>query len=317
MTIGEPSSPRDLLDVRALCLACDLGCLTAAARALGESKGSVSRRIARLERSLGLALLHRGPRSVRPTAAGAAYRAEAARALEVLDRAAARAGQARSEPAGLLRVTAVQALGELLAPIVRRFGELHPAVSVDLLLTDEVLDLERERLDAALRCGRRLPDSALRAVKLAELRDVLVASPAYLRRHPAPERAEDLERHRLVLPLCRGKPRGPVPIPLTDAAGRTSTVRISGAIRSNDAGFLRAAALDGAGIALVPSHLAARELAAGSLVQVLADRTIAGGRLFFVHRPGPYLSPQLEALRDHLVEAFRGRGERRRAAAAR
>jgi DNA-binding transcriptional LysR family regulator len=309
----ETSQPRDLLDLRAFCLACDLGCLTAAARALGESKGSVSRRIARLERALGTALLTRGSRSVRPTAAGSAYRAQAARALALLDEAAAGVQRSKAVPAGLLRVTAVQALAELLGPLVARFAERHPALAVDLMLTDEVLDFERMQLDAALRAGRRLPDSALRSVKLAELRNVLVASPAYLRRHPAPAAPPELEGHRLLLPLCMGKPRGPVPIPLTDRAGRTSTVRAAGAVRSNDAAFLRAAALDGGGIALLPSHVAERELSAGKLVLVLPHRSISGGNLFFLHRPGPYLSPQLEAFRDFLVESLRPEVARRRA----
>lgn len=305
----DRSPPRDLLDLRAFCLVCDLGCLTAAARALGESKGSVSRRLGRLERALGVSLLRRSTRALRPTAAGLAYRGQAARALELLDQAAARAARAWQEPSGTLRVTAVQALGPLLGPLVARFVERHPAVKVDLLLGDEVLDFDREQLDVALRAGRRLPDSALRSLKLTELHDVLVAAPAYLRRHTAPRAPAELLEHRLLLPLCAGKPRGPVPMVLADAAGHTVTVRAEGAVRCGDAAFLRAAALDAGGIALVPSYVAAPDLADGALVQVLPDRTLRGGGcLFFVHGPGPFVAARVQAFRDFLVEAFRARG---------
>jgi DNA-binding transcriptional LysR family regulator len=90
-----------------------------------------------------------------------------------------------------------------------------------------------------------------------------------------------------------------------DAGGRTNTIRAAGAVRSNDAAFLRAAALAGGGIALLPSHAAAGDVASGRLVRVLGDRIIPGGKLFFVHRPGPFVSPQLAAFRDFVVEALR------------
>ncbi len=183
----------DTLDVTTFCRVVDLGSITDAARSLGETKGYVSRRIARLESTLGTPLLRRNGRRVEPTDEGLIYREKAGHALDLLDDAAAILREARAAPCGTLRLTAPQGIGNsVLSRTLPKFLAQYPGIDVEMVLTDAVLSFGEHRLDLALRISRRLPDSTLIAHHLFDLAGILVASPEYLARKGVPTHPSEL-----------------------------------------------------------------------------------------------------------------------------
>lgn len=288
----------DLRDVRAFCRVVDLGSVTDAAASLGETKGSLSRRVARLERALGTALLRRSGRRLEPTDEGLAYRDQAGAGLERLDQAADALLHLRDAPSGHLRVTAPIGLGtQLLAPLIGPFVVQYPQVTLEVILTDDVLSFREHRIDVAIRISRGLPDSALVAKRLGELQGELAAAPAYLAAHGVPTDPEELARHRTLTVPWRG------PVRLTFARGdETRTVPLRGHVRSHDMRLLREAAIGGAGISMLPSAVLAQDVAEGRLVRVLPEwRLTDAGRLWLLHAPGP-VAPKVRAFRDFVVD---------------
>ena len=289
----------------------DVGSITAAARALGETKGTVSRRLTRLERTLGVVLLRRSPRLVQATEDGLAYRLRVGRSLEMLDDASTAVQRARSTPSGHLRVTAPLDLGvSTVAPLVAGFIERYPDISVEMILSQAVLDFDSNQIDVALRAIRTMPDSSLIAYKMQELDTALYAAPSYLRKHGPLRRPEDVARHRV---LVLRSTRGYAVLALrAKSGGEQVKVRVRAAISASEFSFGREAALAGAGIAVLPSVMAQRDLEAGRLVSVLKDYTV-GGRAFFylVHQGTRFLPSKVRVFRDYFLDAFSVRVRRR------
>ncbi|MEZ4394506.1 MAG: LysR substrate-binding domain-containing protein [Polyangiales bacterium] len=292
----------DLADLRAFCLAGDLGSITAASRAMGESKGATSRRVARLERALGAALLRRGARRVSLTEEGVGFRERAGRALETLDEAAAELWAGRAEPRGVLRLTAPTDLGNLIAPVVASFIDAHPAVRVEVELSQATLDFEAHRIDVAFRAAATLRDSPLIAHRLVEMSLALFASPGYLARHGAPATPDALSAHRLVrMPYGGRAPR------LTLRRGdELAPLGVASALLANDNTFTVGATVAGAGVGLLLEAHAEADLAAGRLVRVLEDwRLVERGALFLLHADAALLPAKVRAFRDHALRALR------------
>lgn len=312
---SSETSVTDLRDLKAFCLAVDLRSLTAVARLTGDSKPTVTRRIARLERALGVQLLRRNPRRVEPTEEGASYRQRLAQVLELLEDANATAQRTRVTPSGHLRITAPPEFGGLLAPILVEFGERYPDVTVEALITQRRLDLDADQLDAALRFSFGLDDSSLVAHRLLDLDVVFVASPAYLRRRdPAPRRLEDLEAHRIImLTFARSAARSAARPTRGWRAFEALTARMRPFITSSDMSFVRELALAGGGIVFLPSICVARELEGGRLVRVLEGHVgMPAASLYLVHEGARILPPKLVAFRSHVLAAFGApRGRRR------
>lgn len=287
-----------LPDVRAFCAVVDLGSVTGAARVLGETKGAVSRRLARLESALGVSLLRRSPRRVVPTDEGRAYRASAGRAVEAFDDAARALLGARDVPRGLLRITAPTDLGVGLVPgICARFVDRYPEVRVEVLASDARLDLDAQHIDCALRVGV-LRDSSLRVLRLRDLRVGLYASAGYLEKHGAPKRPEDLLSHRLA--AYTNMPR---PIALPFRRGTTVTRVTREATVLGDGAFVRELVAHGGAIAGMPSLVGDRDVAAGRLVRVLPayelDVTVP---LSLLHTSSVFVPAKVRAFRDFVVE---------------
>lgn len=176
----------------------DGGSLTAAAAARGTSLPSVVRALAALEASLGVRLLHRTTRRLSLTDEGREYYERCKRVLAEVDEAEAALSARRKAPQGRLRITASVLFGRLrVAPVVMEFLAKHPALQIDLLLLDRVVDLVEEGIDVAVRIGE-LPDSSLIARRVGETRRVLCASPAYLKKAGVPKAPGDLRRHRCI-----------------------------------------------------------------------------------------------------------------------
>lgn len=291
----------DVHDLRAFALAVDLRSFTATAKHMGESKATVSRRIARLESALGVSLLRRTPRAVEPTDDGTAYRGRVAEILELLGSANAAARSAYAAPSGQLRITVPPGFESGLAPLIARFVSEFPSVTVSVLISERFVDLEAEHIDVALRATGKLADSALVAHRLDDIERIVVAAPSYLEEHAAPRRAEDLAAHRIVQ---LGQALAPLTTVLRATDGATTEVRLPGAVAATDVGFARALAVAGAGIAILPRMIAQPDLEAGRLVHLLHRYVATGSSLYLLHRAGRFLPPKVRAFRDFVVREF-------------
>lgn len=291
----------DVHDLRAFALAVDLRSFTATAKLMGESKATVSRRIARLESSLGVSLLRRTPRAVEPTDDGTAYRVRVAEILELLGNANAAVRQAHAAPSGQLRVTVPPGFENVLAPTIARFAAAYPEVTVSVLISERFVDLEAEHIDVALRATAKLADSALVAHRLVDFERIIIAAPSYLAEQAAPRRAEDLGAHRIVQ---LGQARTASTIVLRKADGTAIEVRLPYSIAATDVGFARELTVAGAGIAILPRMTVQPDLDAGRLVHLLRRYVVPGASLYFLHRAGRFLPPKVRAFREHMTHAF-------------
>ena len=284
-------------DLRAFCAVVDLGTVTAAAASRGETKGSVSRRISRLEAALGATLMARHPRAVSPTAEGLAFYAKAQESLALLDEAAETARDARTVPAGHLRVTTSVDFGiELMPGIVASFRRAYPQITVEMINTDARLDLAANRIDLALRLGEAV-ETGYRAALILRLWIGLYAAPDYLARRPAPTSLAALAEHDLI--LSRERP-GALGIMLSDGQGRTEQVALSPSVRASDFATVLRLTLAGTGIGHLPSAVAAGSVETGALVRVLVPWATAGGELRALSLAGRELPARVRVFREHV-----------------
>ncbi len=305
----QPLEPRglggSLEDLRAFCAVVDFGSISAAARELGETKGGISRRVTRLERRLGTALLARRPRAVSATEEGLAFHAKAREALALLGDAAEAASEARSVPQGHLRVTAPIDLGlELLPSIIARFRHQYPQITVELLLTSSTLDLATHRIDLALRAGSELPDMDYRAVPLVSFDVRLYAAPAYLAARGEPQEPGDLADHDLV--LARD-------LMSTNAVslhnrGRTERVAARPAVQTDELASVARIVLAGGGIGPIPDVVAAPAVEEGRLQAVLPRWTIISARLHAITVAGREAPARVRVFKEFVREQLTGLG---------
>ncbi|MFJ4290520.1 LysR family transcriptional regulator [Cupriavidus sp. NPDC089707] len=280
----------------------DLGSISAAARSLGLSVAVASQRLQRLERDLGVRLLHRTTRRLHATPEGAVL-AEQGRALvDDLEALGASLRQASTGISGTLRVTTSSSFGRLyVSPLLPRFLEQHPGLSVSVNLTDNVLDLVSAGFDLAIRIGA-LDDSTLVARRLAINRRVLCAAPDYLRRRGTPRTPHDLVRHDCLV-LVGSQGRQDV-WTLGDGQGGEIAVRVRGRIEANTGELLSDAALAGFGIALHSTWHVGGDLRAGRLVQVLPDFPIADTGIYAVMPQRRLVPPRVRAFADYLAQEY-------------
>jgi DNA-binding transcriptional LysR family regulator len=298
----------DTRDLLAFCLAADHGSFTRAARELSESKATISRRIARLEAALGTALFDRTPRAVRVTEDGQQYKGRVTEVLELLGQANDAARGALSTPEGRLRVTWGPEFSAMLAPLVVEFNACYPRVSLDLVVTQAVVDLERERVDVALRVATQLADSSLIAQKVFDLELAIVASPAFLKQHGRPKRPDELARFPVV---CLRQLRDIV-LPFRHrASGRKTEVQLSPTVVTTEMNCVVEMARADAGLGLVPRTTVLRELTTGALEQVLPAFDLEGASLFLVHRGGRFLQPKVRVFSEFMAERLRRLAKRK------
>ncbi len=246
---NQASSPVDRLeDFQAFVAVVEKGSLTAAARYLGRSLQSVSRSLASLERQIGVELVRRTTRRASPTEAGLALSRRIKAALAEIDEAKREIANRRGEPSGLLRISASTAFATLhLMPAIAQFLAAHPGVEIELDLSDAYVDLVDRGFDLAVRIGE-MPDSTLRARRLADLRRVVFGAPAYFARHGRPRRPEDLVDHQCIV---RTAARDAEAWPFT-VNGRRKTIKVGGRFRTSGAMAANEAAALGLGIGNAP-----------------------------------------------------------------
>ncbi len=288
----------DLNHVSAFVRVVQDGSFTAAARALGLPKSSVSRSIAQLEQDLGVRLLHRTTRKLHLTDAGTAFHNRVARALADIDEATSAASDLQRELRGSVRVTAPIDLGVwAVAPIVARFVRRHPTVNIEVRLSSRIVDLVAENFDLAVRAGP-VRDESLIARRAGALDLGLYASSRYIARRGAPKTLAELDAHDCALLRTD---TGTMPWKLTSSTGEERTIQPRGAISADDISFLKKAVLAGGGIALLPLFLVPREEHSGKLVRVLPDWRLTGSMLHVVYPSARYVPQRVVAFRDYLL----------------
>lgn len=291
---------QDLARIRAFVQVFDSGGFSAAARQHGRSKALLSKYVTDLEDYLGVRLMNRTTRKLSLTEAGEAYYREASQLLQQLDDLDATISDQTTAPRGLLRVSAPRNFGETtLAPAIFAFLADHPTVSLDLRLEDRYVDLVEEGIDVALRIST-LTDSSLIARKIADMRLLVVGSPALIKAQGLPKAPEDL---RTMPCIVDTNLQTQANWRFSDK-GRTVSVHVSGPVRVNSPLAARDAALRGLGFASLPSYLAEAHVEAGTLVSVLADYVPTGQTLQAVYPHRRHLAGKVRALIDHLVAWF-------------
>jgi DNA-binding transcriptional LysR family regulator len=283
--------------------AADGGSLSEAGRALGLAPAAASAALKRLEMRLAARLMVRSTRSLRLTPEGERYYAYCRQALDALAEGARAVQVQREELSGTLHVAAPSDIGRnALRRWLDQFQTLHPLLKISLLLSDDVADIFREPIDVALRYGE-LKNSSLVARRLLEQSAVLCASPAYIARHGAPQRPEDLARHNCLCFHLDGLPhrlwrfrRGEESLEIT----------VSGDRNANDGEVVRLWTLEGRGLAYKSRIDIAEDLASGRLVALLEDWQTVPVPLNLVYPHRRHLSPNVRALSEFLELKIRG-----------
>ncbi len=280
----------------------ELGGFSAAARAFRLTPSAVSKLIARLEARLGARLFNRSTRGLQLTPEGGAFYGRSTRLLADLDEAE-RQVAASETPAGRLRVNANVPFGvHFLLPLAPVFLARYPGITLDIALTDAVIDLMEERTDVAVRAGP-LKSSRLVARKLGQTRMVIVGAPSYLERHGTPRRSADLARHNL---LDFSYVRVNQGWPLIEDGSRIIVMPKGNAQVSNGDG-LRQLTVAGLGLARIGFFQAKDDIAAGRLRLLLEECNPGEPEDFhalFLGQ-GPQVPARVRAFLDFLVETVR------------
>lgn len=280
----------------------ELGGFSAAARAFGMTPSAVSKLVARLEQRLGTRLVNRSTRQLQLTAEGCAFYERGVRILADLDEAE-RCASVHGTPRGRLRVNANVPFGHhFLLPLAPRFLARYPDVSLDITLSDEVIDLLEQRTDVAVRAGP-LKDSRLVARRLGQTRLVVVAAPSYLERHGLPTHPDQLASHNLLTTRhARARPGWPM-----RQGEREWMVIPAGNAQASDGEALHRLALAGLGLTRLAAFQAREDIAAGRLVPVLEEWNrddIEEIHAVFVGQGG-HLPLRVRAFLDFLAEQVR------------
>lgn len=281
----------------------EAGGFTAAAQALGVSQPFVSQTIQRLEERLQIKLLHRTTRGHRLTAEGERFVQACRRAIEAVEAAEAELKAEQQRVSGNLRVSAPLAFGlDRVTPLIPAFLKRYPEISLDLVLTDDSVNLIEDRIDVAIRMGH-LADSSLLSRRLCALQRVVVAAPSLLEEHGTPRHPDDLERFPC-LSWCGARDHLNRWTFLVE--GRERHFYADGRFRSNEGMSLYQMCLAGFGVMRLAEHLARPAIQSGRLVQLLADYTAVDDSAFFaVFLPDRNLLPRIRIFIDFMTEAFR------------
>lgn len=277
------------------------GSLSAAARELGVTPASVSKRLAKIEESLGVSLVRRTTRRLSLTDEGELFLANARRILTELEEMEQQVSQNRLAPKGLLRVNAPLGFGRTyITPIVSRFVTLYPDVEVQLQLTDHPLSLVDGKFEIGIRFGE-VPDARLIARRIASNRRLVCAAPSYLKEHGVPKVPHDLAHHNCIVlrqnetayglwRFARGK--------------HTETVKVRGTLSSNDGEVALNWVLAGHGLMLRAEWDTARYVRSGRLAVLLEDYATEPADIFAVYSERQARSPRVRAFTDFLEKSF-------------
>lgn len=278
----------------------DAGSFVKAADALDMSKAAVSRYVVDMETRLGVRLLHRTTRRLSLTDEGQVFYARSKELLAELEQAEAEVTERSHAASGLLRINAPVSFGiTQLAPLWGAFKALHPKVTLDITLSDRVVDLVDEGYDMAVRIAS-LDNSTLVSKRLTTARMVLCASPTYLQQHGTPTHPSELAQHAVIAySYWAGKDEWT----FTGPSGAVS-VKTHPIIQTNSGDICRAAALAHQGIVLQPTFIVGPDLATGSLVELMPEYTSIQLGVYAVYPTRKHMSAKVRALIDFLAAHF-------------
>lgn len=281
----------------------ETGSFTAAAERLGTSSGQASKLVSRLESELGVRLLSRTTRAVKPTEAGQAYFDRLRPLLEEFDNLDASIRDVSIAPRGRLRLTAPLTFGTLeIAPALNKFALQFPDIELDVSFSDRVVNLVDEGFDLAVRVGRP-DDSSMIARKLCDVRIVVVASPSYLKRRGEPATPEDLSRFDCIVDTNFREPNR---WPFRDAAGNPVSAPVGGRIRYSNTEACLAAAEAGLGLSCVPGFIAGDALREGRVRRMLQAFEPEPYAVHALYPHSRHLAAKVRVLVDFLVDRYRG-----------
>ncbi|MGF1480279.1 MAG: LysR family transcriptional regulator [Cyanophyceae cyanobacterium] len=285
----------DFLSLRLFLRIAELGGVSAAAYDLSLSPASASARLVKLEETVGFRLFNRTTRSVSLTTDGEAFLPYAQQTLETLETGLSAVRGQKSEAQGFLRMTMPGSFGRMyIIPTLAEFQVRHPLVSLDLRLSDEVLDVVEGAYDLIIR-NASLADSRLIVRKLASDRRLLVASPAYLARHGVPSTPDELTKHRCV-------------ILAEDTRWKFENGQIVSVPRSfsvNDGEAMRKMIEQGMGIGIKSIWNTSESLKSGLLVEVLPEfPLVTEASLWLLYPSRRLVAPKVRAMIDFLIERF-------------
>src|SRR5213595_883196 len=286
----------------------ELRSFAAAAGELALSKATVSKAVTRLERRLGARLFNRTSRRLALTDAGQKLAERAGKLLADGEAAESEALAQSTTPRGLVRLAVPMTFGiRTVAPLLPEFLATYPEVSIDLHLSDAIVDLIGDGFDAGLRIAR-LPDSSLIARRLCGMPRYTVAAPSYLKRHGRPTHPMHLAQHN-----CLGYAYLSTPgvWHYTNAAGEQASVRPAGPLRVNNGEALLPALIAGLGIADLPEFIVGDAIASGEVEVILKDWKQTEGSVHLVMPPGGPRPARVEVLADFLAKHF-AKGKKRK-----
>lgn len=292
------------LEMQTFTAVVDAGSFVKAADTQNLSKAAVSRYVVDLETRLGVRLLHRTTRRLSLTEEGQVFYARSKALLAGLDEAEAEISSRSDLASGLLRISVPVTFGILhLAPLWGLFKAQHPKVTLDITLSDRVVDLLEDGYDLAIRIGT-LESSSLVSRQLSSTRLVLCASPKYLAAHGAPEHPAELAQHAVIAySYWSGRDEWSFEGP----QGRAS-VSTQPCIRTNSGDTCRAAALAHQGVILQPTFLVGRDLVAGTLVELMPQYRAGELGIYAVYPTRQHVSAKVRRLIDFLAAQLAGRG---------
>lgn len=265
---------------------------------LGMSPAVASANISKLEKGLGVRLVHRTTRKVSLTEEGMAFLPHAEEILAYIETARASVGAGKVSPSGTLRITAPATFGNMhLIPAIKGFLAQYPELKVDLRLTDTIVDLIEGGFDVAIRSAA-LKDSSLIARKLASDRRIVCASPDYLAEYGEPQTPAELREHQ-----CVGFPG--VDNWGFQVDGDVQSIKTNGRIRTDSGIALREACVDSLGIAINSTWSVYQHLARGELVQILKEYPLVSeSAIWAVYPSSRLLAPKVRAFIDYFSEFY-------------
>ncbi len=278
----------------------EAGSISQAAEQLGLAKSGVSRRLAELEKRLGVRLLNRTTRRSSLTDAGRRYYEGAVRLLADLAELDGLVAQSEAALEGRLRLAAPLSFGlQHLTPAIEEFTRRHPAVTIDIDFSDRQVDLVAQGIDLAVRIAE-LQDSSLQARHICPIRLMLCASPDYLDRTGVPQSPDELADRRMLHYDIGGGSM----LRLTDGHGGERPIPVQPRLVANNGDFLRDLAIAGHGIILTPSFISWRAVAQGDLVPLLEAHWPKPLNAYAVYPQTRYLSRRARTFIDFLAERF-------------
>ncbi|MBD2231211.1 LysR family transcriptional regulator [Phormidium tenue] len=287
-----------LESMRAFTQVVEAGGFAAAARQMDLSRSQVNKLVLNLEEHLQTQLLQRTTRKVSPTDAGRAYYDRCLAIFADLEEADLALTRLHQEPRGSLRVNAPMTFGTLhLAPLVVEFMAQYPDLYVELVLNDRRIDPIEEGFDITIRIAAQPPGPGLIAHKLAPCPLVVCAAPGYLQRHGTATHPDDLKQHDCLHYGHRAQDNS-----WTLVGDEPHTVTINGPLCCNNGEVLRAAALEGLGIVMLPNFIVAKDVKAGRLRPILADYPPPAINIYALYPVNRHLSAKVTRLVEFLTE---------------